>query len=442
MLQNQDSPNYESAFYREIKHKLEFINDMYVGRPAWFSPLEGLYSNKVNYYLPKENNEPSDQYMKRVSSSYFYNLFRDSIQSTAGFLDFTLNNDVFESIIEYRDNIDGKGNSLEVFFNQADIAALRDGFCCILVDYPTDSVETIKDERELKRRPYLVLVERKDIINARVNHGFSHAIPINQLTIKQGLIEPDGAFGEKLITQYRVIGEGWYQVWQEEDREPGLITQDSYSLPYLPLVFYSLTGLEQDLLATPIPLYDLGEMALQLFQKQSNRDEIIHKLCPFLQIEENNPGALGDEELSIGPNTYIKNCRTTFVSPGPEAIGPIQDDIDKLIEAMRLKTLAFQSGNRFGVTATEINREVATSEANLINMARRKESCIQSIFGIWAEWENKPGIGGSIEVNAEVIGRQLDSARVELYLALNERGILSSEQLLEILREGQLLNME
>ena len=51
-------------------------------------------------------------------------------------------------------------------------------------------------------------------------------------------------------------------------------------------------------------------------------------------------------------------------------------------------------------------------------------------------------MGGSIEVNAEVIGRQLDSARVELYLALNERGILSSEQLLEILREGQLLNME
>ena len=439
MLQNQDLPNYESGFYKELKPKLDFIYDMYVGRSAWFSPLEGVYSDKIRYYLPKESNEPSDQYFKRISTSYFFNLFRDSINSTAGFLDFTLNDDVFPSILEYRDNVDGKGNSIEVFFNQADILALRDGFCCVLVDYPTDSVSTLKDERDLQRRPYLVLVERKSIINARVNHGFSKGIPISQLTLKQELVESDGMFGEKLVSQYRVLGEGWYQVWQEENGIPGMIEEDNYSLPYLPLVFYSLTGLDQDLLSTPIPLYDLGEMALQLFQKQSNRDEIIHKLCPFLQIEENNPGALGDEELSIGPNTYIKNCRTTFVSPGPEAIGPIQEDIDRLIEAMKVKTLAFQSGNRFGVTATEINRDTATSEANLINMARRKESCIQSIFDIWAEWENKPGMGGTIQVNSEVIGRQLDSARVELYLALHERGLLPGDQLVEMLREGQLL---
>ncbi|MEY3334456.1 MAG: hypothetical protein RLZZ176_2759, partial [Cyanobacteriota bacterium] len=100
-------------FYREIHKKLEFVDDMYEGRSVWYSPLEGIYNGeKIMRYLPRESGEPSDQYHKRIANSYFRNVFRDSIQSTAGFLNFVLNEDVLESLLEHKDNIDGKGNSI------------------------------------------------------------------------------------------------------------------------------------------------------------------------------------------------------------------------------------------------------------------------------------------------------------------------------------------
>lgn len=440
---NKDFPNYQSLFYREIHKKLEFVDDMYEGRSVWYSPLEGIYNGeKIMRYLPRESGEPSDQYHKRIANSYFHNVFRDSIQSTAGFLNFSLNEDVLESLLEHKDNIDGKGNSIEVFFQQADIASLKHGFCLILIDYPTETPSTLYESRQLGRRPYLVLIERKDITNGRTNHKLqSRDNPITQLTIEQSLIVEDGPFGEKIIEQYRVIGDQWYQVWQEEeDTEiPALIEDGKYSLPVMPIVVYSLTGVSQNPFESSIPLYDLGEMQLQLFQKSSVKDDFMRKLCPFLQVKELNPGALGDEEITIGPNMYIKNCEASFISPGPEAMGPMQNDIDKLIEAMKLKTLAFQTGNARTATATEIRRDTASSEANLVNMARNKESAIQSVFNVWALWENKAGKGGTVTVNSAVLEKQIDLAKTELYRGLNDKGIINTEQYLSLLKEGKWL---
>lgn len=201
-------PNYEAVFYQEIKEKLNFCDDMYEGRSAWMSPLEGIYDiHKASRYLPKENEEPADQYYKRICNSYFHNLYRDAIHSTVGFLDFTLNDDVLDSIIEHRDNIDGKGNSIEVFFEQADIAALKHGFCFILIDYPSESPSTLYEAKQMARRPYFVLVERTAVPNGKVYPNFQpKANPLERLTMKQVLLEDDGLFGEKLVTQYRVIG--------------------------------------------------------------------------------------------------------------------------------------------------------------------------------------------------------------------------------------------
>jgi hypothetical protein len=119
----------------------------------------------------------------------------------------------------------------------------------------------------------------------------------------------------------------------------------------------------------------------------------------------------------------------------------MQNDIDKLIEAMRLKTLAFQTGNArtATATATEISRDTASSEANLVNMAKNKESAIQSVFNIWALWENKPGKGGTVKVNSAVLEKQIDLAKAELYRGLNDKGIINTEQYLSLLKEGKWL---
>lgn len=442
-MTDKDNPSYESLAYKAFKEKFRFVENMYKGREVWYSPHEGIYDPVIHDYLPREPKEPADQYYNRVSRSYMKNVFRDSIHSTAGFLKVNLNDDVLESIWENRDNIDGKGNSIDVFFQQADISALKYGFCCILIDYPNQTASTLYESKTLKRRPYLILIERPSIPNGKVEQLLSEVgSPISQLSFKQDIILDDGAFGEKAITEYRVIGRQEYQVWHQEDNTPYLVDDGSYSLPILPLIVYSLTGVSQDIFSTPIPLYDLVEMELQLFQKESDRDAIIHKLCPFLLINERVAGTLSEEDIVIGPNTYLRNCDAQFVSPGPDAIGPMQEDIDRLVESIKLKTLAFQSGNARVATATEINRDTASSEASLVNMAKRKESAIQSVFEIWAMWENKPGKGGTIQVNSAVLQKQVEEAKIELYKSLRNNGSINNEQYLSLLKTGGWLPSE
>lgn len=426
--QNKDTPNYESRFFETYKKRLEFIDDMYKGRSQWYNPLQGITDyEKAQIYLTRSPGEPYDQYRERIGRSYFHNIFSDSVLNTVGFLDFTLNEDILDSILKYADNIDGKGNSIEVFFRNADILALLRGWVAILVDFQ-------------EKRPYLVLIDRLDIPNGKEKNNLLTNIPVSQITHKLSVSIDEGKFGEKFVDQYQVIGEGWYQLWEEDENgDVSLQKESEYSLSYLPLIIYTLTSLNNSIFTTSPPLEDLAEMQLQLYQKESNKDDILYKLSPFLVLNPMTPGALTDQEIAIGPNTLITNANAEYVAPGADAIGPIQQDIDKLIETMKLKTLSFQIGNTRNTTATEINRDTASSEANLLNMARLKESAIQSIFEIWARWENKPGQGGTVNVNGQLLAKPIDSATVDLYKTLNDRGMLGSDQLLGLLKEGKLL---
>ena len=93
-------------------------------------------------------------------------VYRDSIRAYAGLLSRFQIVDGPASMLQAEKNIDLQGESLQSFWNKCDEKALRDGGVYVMVDMtPDDEEQNFFDEQTVGRRPYLLLIDRKDVIN-------------------------------------------------------------------------------------------------------------------------------------------------------------------------------------------------------------------------------------------------------------------------------------
>lgn len=469
--QDADLPSYESEGYREQLPFWEFVSDMYEGRSAWYS-IETMGSGfsvatdtfKASVYLPPETAEPTEEYSKRLARSYFDRKFADAIDSSAGFLSrFTLNEDVHPSITENIDNIDLCGNNLEVFLKAADIKSLRDDHCFVMVEFPKKD-ESLKDAlsaSKANRHPYFVLIDARDVINWDTEVK-GNKIVISQVTIREITTQKLGRFGTKKVLRYRVLTPGGYELYEvtKGDKQDDflLIEEGQTTLDFIPLIPYCLMPRDSDYFVGKPPFYDIAELNLKLYQKQSEKDEAMHKAnMAILSIQPMETGAgtgkhrLGgkgnkdDDEnttpiIRIGPNTCLMNVKASFVEPSGSALSQTQADIDKLELTILSKTLAFQSGFAAPPTATEVDRVSATAQATLASMARAKESVVQQMLRVWALYMNAPDKGGTISVNKKIIEQGMDSIRAELLLNMRLAGELTRGSFLELFKKGDILD--
>ena len=459
--QDPDLPSYLSEEYLNQLPFWEFVADMYEGRTAWYmvEPLRSGSSMVLDInigarYLPKEEAEPEEEYTKRLARSYFDRKFADAVDSSAGFLSrFLLNDDVHESITSNIENVDLCGNSLEVFLKAADIKSLRDDHCFVMVDFPKRNAE-ITDaytESKYKTRPYFLLIDVRDVINWDTEIK-NNKMMVTQATIRETFTKKTGRYGSKKATRYRVLTPGAYEVYEIEETPTRtdlvLVEEGITTLDFVPLIPYCLLPRDSDFFNGKPPLYDIAELNLKLYQKQSEKDEAMHKAnMAILQIQETSPPRVkSDKEetrvATIGPNTCLWNVSASFVEPSGSALGHTQADIEKLELTIEKKTLAFQSGYAAPPTATEIARDSATAQASLGSMARAKESIIQQLFDTWCLYMNVPGKGGTITVNKKIVEVGMSEAKAGLLLQIRAAGEITRQTFLEELRKGDVLSKD
>lgn len=450
-----DTPAWEGLEYRELKAKWEFLDDMFVGRSRWVTPLEGIKDfSKASKYLPKMAKEPSEEYQARLKRAFWKGKFKQAIISSSGFLaEFSFNDDVAESIREYENNIDGRGNSLRLLLEQADQKALKDEHCFILVDFPplpTDEngrnlITDAATEAKFKRRPYLVLIDALDVINWETSWENGY-YKLEQVTIRETYTIKTGRFTSESKTQYRVLFPGGYEIWRGDNPNDLMLYEEGVTtFDEIPLVVYSVTD-DGDVFSGDPPLYQLAEMDLQLYQVESNKAEILLRTClPIVQINEINPqGRYPDEgppEVNLGPNSVLWNVDSKIIEPSGSSIAELQADIDRLLLQAQQMTLAFQSGHYTPPTATEVRATSANSRASLVTMARAKESAVAKIFRFWTLWTKEKESGG-INVDRTLIQTAMEPAQSELLLGLRERGDLSREGLFKLLQLGRVFPPE
>jgi len=420
---NQDPnyPDYEHPFYQEIAPTLLELYDLWMGKDTWFCNGEIVDKDKCHRYLPKEQHELEYQYTMRLERSRYENRFRETIEKEfAGLLSQFEIVDKSDAIARNQENIDLRGNNLNVFLKAADCLALRDGACFVYVDYQTwdESIQSEDQRQSLNRRPFLVLYPRHQIINWRVSYAQGKE-QIDLLVIKECAWVNQGDFGQELKERYRILRPGMFEVVEVINEngkkmvvpvvdEQGNPLMGKTSLDVIPVVPYSLTSTESFEVKN-FPLKEVADLCLELYRLHSDKLENLHKCnIPVPTFHEKEGFSFkgedhGQKEAIIGYNTAYWNVDLKWAEPEGKAIAATQKECESVNEAIDAKTLAFLSGSQIARTATESLLNSTQARSNFLGLASQKESATERILALFNQYEFPPKIPSKIKVDPKLI---------------------------------------
>lgn len=427
-------PSFLHPLYVEAQSELEMVSDVWTD-----------LKNCQTTYLPKEDKEPYRAYHNRLNRTQFDNRFKPTVKGHAGLLsNFVLSKDIPASIESHKKNIDQQGNSLVSLLTEADEMVLRDGGCGIVVEYPTDPVDRLgqplitsaADEQLFELRPYLVLINRRDILNWAIEYHAGKPF-ISFAVIRKSEFIQDGLFGIKVQTFYRVLTPGRFSDYLLKVGADGRwtseqIRQGETSLNRVPLVWYSIS--ENTLFQADPPFLNLARLNIEHLQKRSGLNEVLHKCNLPVPVRKGLIRSFDDlkspvAKLVIGPNSVVDipdNGDFYFAEPTGAAIAATQADIEKLEGAMDRLSLAFLTGGEVQKTATEVVLDTAQTQASLRGMAERKKSAVEQVFDLWAQYTGEQK-GGTIEINARVL--QVPATPQDVQVILEAMGLKISTRL-------------
>lgn len=441
-------PSFLHPTYLDAKEELQTVWDVW-------RELKGCKPN----YLPKEEAEPPAAYKNRIARTKFDSRFKPALKGHAGLLSqFLLSDDVAPSIVAARDDIDLQGSSIESFLTDQDEAVLRDGGVGILVEHPpqpTDEdgislIQSAADEQNYGLRPYLVAVDRRNILNWNITYKQGKPF-VKRLTIRENRLVEVGDFGVEAKTYYRVLTPGKFDVYelvQSQGKYQKVLVPElsgSTGLEIVPFVWYSVS--DSKWFESQPPFLNLAELNIEHYQKRSGLNEVMHKCnlpVPVRKGVKAPPQVAGQPppmpRLILGPNSVVDvpmDGDFSFAEPKGTAIETTQADIEKLEDSMDRMSLAFLTGGEAEKTATEVVMDSAQTQCSLKNMARRKESTVQRIFALWVLYTGEAK-GGSINVNESIL--QVPANFQEIQVILDAMGVKISNKLgLQMLLERKWL---
>jgi len=346
-------------------------------------------------WLAREPRESPESYTNRLSRSFLYNGFRDTIEKLVAkpfSRPVTCQGTMPERIEDMKDDMDMNGRDITQFAKDIFTAGVTYGCTHILVDFPQFSpTATLADERASGVRPLFVHVKPTQILGWRTETSTSGEDVLIQVRIHESKIEPQGEFGDKEIDYIRVFTPSDWQLWRkdaEAEEDYSLVGEGTHSFGKVPLVTYyvSRTG---TLTATP-PLEDLAWMNLAHWQSMSDQRNILR----FARVGLLFAAGFSDEEmeegLTIGANQLIRStnsdAKVSYVEHNGKAIASGQEDIDKLEERMKvlgLQPLMRRTGNQ---TATGRALDESRTHTAIQAWIRSLENTLRQAFEYATEW--------------------------------------------------------
>ncbi|HVI70735.1 MAG TPA: hypothetical protein VM656_04525, partial [Pyrinomonadaceae bacterium] len=286
----KNQPDYCCAAYEDMKHAWQILEDTTGGTLK--------LREKGVEYLPKEPAEQPDPYNYRLRRAVFFNAVDLTLGGLVGMVfrnDPKLAENVpevirgreaegeGESVEGQWENIDNAGTHGTVFCKELFTDAMRDGHAAILVDMPPALPEgsSAADEKAAGRRPYWVSYCADQIINWRTD-VINGQTKLTLVVFKEETKEPDGDYGEKKVTRYRVLRPGSWELFIETKGENGekRIVPDPdnpggpTSLDEIPVAI--VYARKKGILCSQPPLIDLALTNISHFQKYSDFSIYIH----------------------------------------------------------------------------------------------------------------------------------------------------------------------
>jgi hypothetical protein len=449
MPEAKNSPDFTNAAYSRMCGAWSVLTDVLAGQDT--------IKAKGETYLPKEFAELKEDYDNRLARSLFFEDYRDCVVNLTGMVfrkSPTLGEDVSDQIKSLTENIDNAGTHLDVFLQRL----FEDGFyghSFIVVDMPAASKPAETAEDELGLRSYWTLKQAKDALNWRTAVIDGSTI-LSQITFRECVTLPDGDFGEKEVTRYRVyrlneFGNAEWQLWEETDKadvsgkkesiliEAGEIkTKQGKPLRRLPITVHY--GEHEGFLESRPPLKGIADINVGYYQRYSDLSNIEHHTCAITLVIESDPNENADKTLGGNRVLYVgTGQKAYFLEVNGQSIPFLREDLRDLEKRLVAKGLDFvQKENQVPPTATEVLLSYTTRTSKLAKMVRSAIDCTEAALAITAEMEGLEQ-GGSITLGVDENSLTLTPDEVRALSEMNERGQISLRTLWAILERADRL---
>jgi hypothetical protein len=276
------------------------------------------------------------------------------------------------------------------------------------------------------RRPYWVSIGKEQIINWRSEVDPNGELELTQVTIQEQITLPAGVYRDQLVTQYRVLRPGSWELWRKP-AGPGssgagltLWDEGTTSLDYIPLV--PIYSNKTAFMMSDPPLLDLAYENLRHYRLRSDLDHILHfSNVPMIwaigRRARTPQGDTGTREVTISPNTIIdldKDGKIGILEHSGHAIAAAQAEIQEAKESMAalgLLLLARQPQVEKTATASTLEYEAESSE--LAAMARSLRDGTEAALDIHAEYLGLgKDAGGTIMINKDFAQAELTAPQL------------------------------
>lgn len=392
---NEPTPSDPSQDWEAMSPFWEKVNDIVEGQEA--------LRKGADKYLPRFPNESKTDYEFRRKTSKLTNIYRDIVEglSQKPFAkELTLPDDTPDQIMALVEDIDGRGNHLNVFAAETFFNGINKAIDWILVDFTeSEGLRTVEDEKKAGVRPYWVHIPAEKVIwvESEVIAGRE------QLTFVKILERPGRVrqFTRGLDEDgnERVI---WEVLEEPENPEKPWILVDSGNItigviPMVPFVTGRRKGASWKF--SP-PMSDAADLQIELYQQETNLKHVKNSAAfPMLAGNGVTPDTDAEgnpKRVPIGPHGVLyappgtdgNHGEWKWIEPTAESMKFLAEDVKETAKELReigRQPLTAQSANM-----TVIGTAFAAAKGNsaVQQWAFLLKDALENAFYLTALWLN------------------------------------------------------
>ena len=353
--------------------------------------------------------ESEEKYARRNDVAFFDNPMAQAVDRFVGYLysQPTIRSYPHDLYAAMAEDVDGKDNDIDVFWQQFSIAAKARGSMLLLVDMPAAVAPNLAEQLQARVAPYWAAIAPELITDYQIGDDgkFDFAEFSGSYT------RPDG---EKVPCRWRFDRAGW----ECRDQEKRLLDAGDHPLGECPLLIFTEGG-DFPHFGSFSPIADLSR---RLFNLDSELDEIMRSQTFSLltmQVPENSPEqqklqAAQTAGQTISSSNLLVHSGSTpaFIAPpdGPariymDRIDQIRDRIDQIGLNVNVQGGSKQkeSGIALQMRFQALNGELSRFAARMEDLERRAWSLSQRWLGL----SMAPEIGWSRDYNLSDVATEL-----------------------------------
>ena len=439
-----DNPSNIHPLLVSIEDKMELVDTLWGGTAAM--------RDAGTQYLPKEPEEESKNYTTRLERTVLFPAYKQAVKTNTGklYLQDVVVNDSTPEMDEMSDSVDEDDNDITNFATSLTESAIHMGCSYILVDYPVmNQNSTLKDERDSGGRPYWVLIDQLQVLEA-TPVMVKGKRQLGVFRFKENVAYREGKFSVKYheqIKQFTLMADltVMYSVYRKQDGQwklydEGLLT----GMDEIPVAAANANP-AGFMVGSPL-FYDLAEENVLNWQMRSDYNNIVHhSQVPMLMIKgvqtSYDEGGNRNNTVTISPNTVIEftdpNADASWVEVNGKAAQVGADSLVQSERRMGLMSLELLINTDSKSTATAAKIDAMESYSVLQSIGKTIEQTLDKAIDLTYKYIGKtnPGTMTTINLDDAVVTGSIDD--IDYLLRMKDANLLTEKTTLsEIKRRG------